>query len=49
MWFTFDPGAIAIDTLEKFSFLKGEILYKISTSILINALKKIKPPVTSEK
>lgn len=35
IWFIFDPGAIAIDTLEKFSFLKGEILYKSPPNIKV--------------
>lgn len=26
IWFSFDPGAISLDTLEKFSFEKGEII-----------------------
>ncbi|MCK4265151.1 hypothetical protein KAW80_02210 [Candidatus Babeliales bacterium] len=28
LWFKFDPTAISLETIEKFSFEKGEILYK---------------------
>src|SRR3972149_9523301 len=28
IWFSFSPGTISIDTLQKFSFMRGDILYK---------------------
>ena len=33
VWFTFDPGVVSVETLEKFSFLKGEIISKSPPSM----------------
>lgn len=40
IWFSFDPGSISIDTLEKFSFAFGQVLSRspVQTTLLNNKL-----------